>query len=253
MARNRMIKPSFWSSRTLMRVSRDARLLFIGLWNFADDYGILENSNRRILGDVFPYDEKVLEVEIKKWKGELLKENLIVEIQFNGHSYLYIRSWNEHQKVAHPAKGFLPSDVTPESLMSSSGDSPAQIEVEREVEVKVKIETSKNNLDGEIFEENSNAIILAKLLWSLILENNPKAKVPNFQKWAGEVEKMLRIDGRTFEEVEFMIHWSQQDNFWKANILSTAKLREKFDQLFVKAKSQYEKQQVNDSKTAFIS
>ena len=36
MARNRMIKPEFWSSETLMSISRDARLTFIGIWNFCD-------------------------------------------------------------------------------------------------------------------------------------------------------------------------------------------------------------------------
>ena len=65
MARNRMIKPEFWASETLMRVSRDARLVFIATWNFCDDYGFCLNSNRSLLGDVFPLDEDVTEIKIK--------------------------------------------------------------------------------------------------------------------------------------------------------------------------------------------
>lgn len=149
MARNRMIKPQFWVSKTLMRVSRDARLMFIGLWNFADDYGILENSNRRILGEVFPYDENVSEKDIKKWKDELLHEKLLMQVLYDGHSYLYIRSWEEHQKVAHRAKETIPH----ETLMRVSRDPHPQIEreVEREVEREGVIASPK--LTVEDFEK----------------------------------------------------------------------------------------------------
>ena len=77
MARSRLIKPSFWSDEKLTKISRDARLFFIGLWNFADDYGVLFNSNRTLLGNIFPFDKNVSEHHIEKWKKELLKEKFI--------------------------------------------------------------------------------------------------------------------------------------------------------------------------------
>jgi len=49
---------------------------------------------------------------------------------------------------------------------------------------------------------------------------------------------MFRKDERTPEEVETIIRFSQEDSFWRSNILSTAKLREKFDQLTDKRLSQ---------------
>jgi hypothetical protein len=39
MARIRTVKPEFWTSEQVMNCSRDARLLFIGMWNFCDDGG----------------------------------------------------------------------------------------------------------------------------------------------------------------------------------------------------------------------
>ncbi|KKK60207.1 hypothetical protein LCGC14_3026700, partial [marine sediment metagenome] len=39
MARIRTVKPDFWTSEDVAAVSRNARLLFIGLLNFADDVG----------------------------------------------------------------------------------------------------------------------------------------------------------------------------------------------------------------------
>ena len=39
MARIRSIKPEFWDDRKLAkRASRDARLLYIALWNLADEW-----------------------------------------------------------------------------------------------------------------------------------------------------------------------------------------------------------------------
>jgi hypothetical protein len=45
---------------------------------------------------------------------------------------------------------------------------------------------------------------------------------------------MIRLDERKPERIEQVIRWTQQDPFWQGNILSTAKLREKFDQLELK-------------------
>ena len=99
-----MIKPEFWSSETLMRVSRDARLTFIGLWNFCDDYGFCINSNRRIMGDIYPYDETVTEAKIKQWINELLEQKLIIPVDYKGKHLLFVKGWGEHQTVQHKSK-----------------------------------------------------------------------------------------------------------------------------------------------------
>jgi hypothetical protein len=46
---------------------------------------------------------------------------------------------------------------------------------------------------------------------------------------------MLRLDGRTPEQSAELIHWAQHDEFWMANVLSMDTLRDKFDQLSMKA------------------
>ena len=47
---------------------------------------------------------------------------------------------------------------------------------------------------------------------------------------------MIRLDKRKPERIEAVIYWCQQDPFWQSNILSTEKLREKFDQLELRMK-----------------
>jgi predicted transcriptional regulator len=59
-----------------------------------------------------------------------------------------------------------------------------------------------------------------------------KCKRPNItQRWRDAARLMLDADGRTEEQVMKCIDWCQNDEFWRVNILSMPKLREKFDQL----------------------
>ena len=86
--------------------------------------------------------------------------------------------------------------------------------------------------------ETSDEVRLSKLLFDLIRERNPEFR-PNFsdddfQKWAIHVNRMIRIDKRDPDQIEIVIRWCQEDDFWKNNILSTQKLREQYDQLRMK-------------------
>lgn len=81
----------------------------------------------------------------------------------------------------------------------------------------------------------------AKLLFELMLQNNPSAKNPNFDKWADDFRLMRERDNRTDEAIKYLIKWTQNDTFWRTNILSPAKLRKQFDALVVKIKTDKEK------------
>lgn len=80
---------------------------------------------------------------------------------------------------------------------------------------------------------------LAHLLFTLIRQNNPNFKGDPV-KWYSDMDKMMRIDGRTYLEIQHIIRWTQDDNFWSSNILSGSKLRKQFDQLWMKAKRTHE-------------
>ena len=52
MARSRVIKPEFWSDEKLARVSREARLLYIGLWSTCDDAGRTKGHRLAQVADI---------------------------------------------------------------------------------------------------------------------------------------------------------------------------------------------------------
>ncbi len=90
---------------------------------------------------------------------------------------------------------------------------------------------------NKTFLSDSIEIRLSELLLEKILSRNPKFKRPNRQAWAKDIDRMIRIDSRTPDDIRAVIEWCQEDDFWQNNVLSTAKLRKQFDQLFIKMKS----------------
>jgi hypothetical protein len=101
---------------------------------------------------------------------------------------------------------------------------------------KVSRKPPTHTIDKTIDKTNADAFRLSELLLSLILERKPDFKRPDLRQWEKHVERMIRLDKRTPERIEAVMRWCQRDSFWQANILSTAKLREKFDQLELKMK-----------------
>ena len=128
MARIRTVKPEFWSSPDTGDVSRDARLLFIGLWNFADDAGRLEVVPRTILGDVFPHDLDVTAEDVARWLDELAASGLISLYRQGRRTYLQVTGW-DHQRIDTPSKPRCPDPEDCESLdQISAPTAPALVE-----------------------------------------------------------------------------------------------------------------------------
>ena len=132
------------------------------------------------------------------------------------------------QWVDSPIKDTSPKEET--NVVSKKGLEPSPNNgVPQKKEEKETIQKKKKP-----FVETSDEVRLSELLFSLMLRNNPKAKTPNIQTWAKHVDYMIRIDKRNVEDIEKIIRWSQKDSFWLGNILSTSKLRDKFDKLWLK-------------------
>ncbi|KTD18722.1 Uncharacterised protein [Legionella lansingensis] len=101
MARNRMIKSEFWTSEQVMSCSPLARLMFIGLWNYADDRGIHKASYKKLKAEVFPYDDYSLD-DIQNWISELIQQKLLHEYTVDGQAYWIVTGWSRHQKINKP-------------------------------------------------------------------------------------------------------------------------------------------------------
>ena len=110
MARIRTIKPEFPQSESMGRISRDARLCFIMLWTLVDDEGRARASSRMLASLLFPYDDDAPKL-MEGWLCELEQENCIIRYMIDGHTYLEIPKWLEHQRIDKPSKSKFPQFV----------------------------------------------------------------------------------------------------------------------------------------------
>ncbi|MBN2133226.1 MAG: hypothetical protein JW741_27250, partial [Sedimentisphaerales bacterium] len=94
-----------------------------------------------------------------------------------------------------------------------------------------KEKKEKKEKKGKKFPVNSVEFTLSQLLLDLILESKSDFRRPDLQRWAVEVDRMIRLDHRTPERIEAALRACQRDPFWQNNILSTAALRKHFDRL----------------------
>ena len=90
--------------------------------------------------------------------------------------------------------------------------------------------SSKTKRATKVFEENSIEYQLSKKLYQYVLEEKPKTRKPDFQKWSKDFDLILRRDERSLEDLENVIDWifngdSNNSNFWKKNISSPGALR----------------------------
>ena len=100
---------------------------------------------------------------------------------------------------------------------------------------KVKAKTKAAKAAREVDPNDEKC---ARWLFGVVQKTAPKAREPNFNTWADDVRKMRERDDRTHKEICELFKWAHEDRFWCANILSPAKLREKWDQLSIlRAKS----------------
>jgi len=67
------------------------------------------------------------------------------------------------------------------------------------------------------------------------IEANGSKRPAITKRWRDSARLMLDRDGRTEQQVTTAIDWCQDSEFWRSNILSMPKLREKYDQLRLQA------------------
>ena len=84
---------------------------------------------------------------------------------------------------------------------------------------------------------HSKETVLAEYLSSSLERSLEKFKEPTDStklKWAKDIDKLMRLDGNTFEEVKQLIDWihTGKGSFWISNVMSGKKLRDQFPKLW---------------------
>lgn len=108
------------------------------------------------------------------------------------------------------------------------------------LEVLTKNDLEEKNFPPLVTLGQGEAIKLANFLADKIAENGSKRPTVT-EAWVTDMNRLMKIDGRTFDQIKSAIEWCQDDSFWRSNIMSPGKLRKQYDQLRLKASQQKSK------------
>lgn len=202
---------------------------------------------RRGIFDKTLYDKyKILtSVGIQKRYFEAVSRRINVEVESQ---YLLLNAIQNYKNVSIKAKNVNIFDKNDNILQQSNVE---KSRVKKKDISSAYADDPPNNKD--IFADDSDEIKICKYLISKILSNNPKAKVPEgikIQQWAEHIDKLIRLDKHTKREIVAVINYCQADSFWKSNILSTKKLRDKFDTLWLQCQEKGDKKNAEHSGTS---
>ncbi|MBQ0364965.1 replication protein [Providencia rettgeri] len=97
---------------------------------------------------------------------------------------------------------------------------------------------------------NADDLKAAKWIYSQVLIVSPTTKEPNWSTWANDVRLMRQLDGHTHQDICKMFKWANMDSFWYSNVLSPAKLREKWATLVIQSQQPSRTQRVAEQAPA---
>lgn len=218
MARIRTIKPEFWVDDQIVELDFVTRLLFIGLWNFVDDEGYIEYKPKRIKMQVFPADE----IDVSGNLRSLLESSRIEEYDSDQGHLLKVTNWERHQKVSHAA----PTRFS--GIRAVSPEPSRRLLIPPEPSALNGIEGNRTEGNRDVPEDRPDVSRLCEMLADLI-EGNGSKRPTIVKGWTTSARLLLDTDKRPLAEAVALMQWCQADAFWKANIMSMPKFREKYD------------------------
>lgn len=255
MARMRSVKPEFWADEDLAEeLCRDARLLYIGLWNLADEHARLRGDPRFIKGQIFPYDDDLDPKAIDVLLDQIADSGRAQRYKVNGRSYLFLPKLARHQRLEAekvPSRLPGPEEADPDDP-APGAETCANESAPRADELSLKhvaggmehvagsssssSEIAARSPDADESEHREDVERLCEHLADRI-EGNGAKRPTIIRKWRDAARLLIDKDGHTEADVHAAIDWCQDDEFWRSNILSMPKLRDQYDRLSMQARS----------------
>ena len=209
----------------------------------------LKNDGKLMFNDRIPYNSTILSQVTRHSVGDVEKavniftELGLIEILENGAIYMLdIQNFIGESSTECDRKRAYRRKIDQEkSMLLNEGQMsdkcpdvhPPEKEIEKELDIDKEIDSNNSQQSQKRYADDSQYMKAAVYLFEKIKERLPNKKEPDFQKWADEVRKTVELDGVPVERYKEVLDWSQNDDFWQANILSTNKLRKQFDTIYL--------------------
>lgn len=272
MSKLRSVNTHFWNDNYVIDLDPTEKLIFLYLLtnNNTNMLGIYEVHVRKIAFDTGIDKDMVLKIfdRFSEDGKATYKDGYVIMHNFLKHQNLNknmaksaIRNFND-LPVSVQEKAFNEGIVKALKGFGKGSEPIEEIEYEYERELEEEKESEEEpDLDepgGFDFPNTCEFLDEADYLANYLLESirkyDPTHKYhknpPALNGWVLDIERAMRLDGRTQEQLEFIIdyiyrHNGKHSDFWAGNIESGKKLRKHFD----KIKNQIKQEKSNGKPT----
>ena len=258
MPKIRALKPSFFTDERIVELSPLARLLYQGMWVYACDNGHLEDKPRQLKLRILPADDCNV--------SELLSEVVDNGLAVRASGWLTIPTLTDHQR---PDKRYFltcdfPGCKEGKPVLTTRREAPPEPDECPPDPLSEHVENQRGHVgattgprgvhggatsspstdgdgdgDGDGDEKTSSSEVAARRpdIAALLdhLDRNVEAngfrRANRTKKQVDAARLILDRDGRPLDEAHRLIEWATSDEFWRPNIRSMSKFREKYDQL----------------------
>lgn len=121
MRRARTIKPEFFTSADVRTLPIPARMTFVGLLLYVDDYGNESADAALVKAAIWPTDTKVTVATVEQHMGLIADRGMVTFYEVDGRRYLRITNWEKHQRVDRPSRSNIPSDPARDWPVANEG------------------------------------------------------------------------------------------------------------------------------------
>ena len=262
--RIRTIKPEFFDSPHTAKASAVARIAYIGLWCWADDTGRGTFNPKELEGAIFPNDDvtELSHGEFADFRGVLRQVAAafgVLVYEVDGRTFFQVPSWERHQRVRDGHESRLPGpdttnarvlnefsgshDDSPQSA-ADCGNLPPGTGEQGNRGTGEQGKSTPNGVDVSAIaddaattggaERREDVEAVCEAMASSVERRTGKR--PGVTKsWRTSARLLIDRDGIAADDAIAAISWSENDDFWRANILSVPKLREKYATLSLQA------------------
>jgi predicted phage replisome organizer len=210
----------------------------------------LKSEGRLLYKDRIPYNENMIStitrhnIDIVKSALKIFEDLHLIEKLDNGAIYMLdIQNFIGRSSDEADRKRDYRNKIDSEKkiLLDDKKDDEGQMSGQNSIYNYIYNSNYNFDYSSNIINKYDSIILdLFEGFYYLLLRNNDKSKIPTinsatFEKWLNSMKLLNEKDGYDFDTIKNVMKWSQEDKFWKANILSLPKLREKFQQLYLQS------------------
>lgn len=214
MARKRMIDPNFWRDEKISELTCMERLLFIGLWTFADDEGRGRANPKLLMSDIFPYDSIKIS-DMNKSVERLNALNLIKIYQVDEQMYYSVNNFQKYQTINRPSPSIIPPP-NEDSLNIHGGLTDYSLRAHGGLTEDSLPNISKDNIrEDNISKENTRARYgeFKNVLLTAEEYEKLQSEYPDYQKKIDNLSEYMARTGKSYKSHYLTIlNWARKDD-----------------------------------------